>query len=516
MSKHSRRRRIQSPSSAVPIPGETVHAQPAAGAWFSGYDGAAPSTSRGSVFWPTLDTRVELDSYSRQEIIRKIRWGYANVGLIKGFIKNAADFIGWLSPQAATNDKTWNEQAEAIFRDQTGHAEAFDIAGKFNFHTAQSVLSRTALKDGEFLTVLTEAKNGAARHAFYETQQLCNPPNAGPNWIDGVYIKGGRHLGYGLKDPETDKVVFIDARDAIYSGEFDSCGHHRVIPPLAHAVNHSLDIVEVWGFTKKAIKTSALFGAVRERTNSSVPASRQGLAGSSSTTTDPNTGQQFESSSVFDSGQIPRLDGETLRILHDQRPHPNQRDFIGDLVRDMALGYGLPPEVIWGIYKITGPGIRFVMDHAATWISRRQENLLRPWATIIWVRTIAKEIKRGRLPMPSDPRWWAVKFIPQRDMTIDRGREGTHKLKEIEAGLGTMARYSQQMYGSSWEDDVRQIIREAQFRHEECERAGIPYELVFPRATQPATPPAPIPLDNPDDLDPATPAEPIDPSSPDY
>lgn len=488
MMKRHRLRKAVTPLSA---PAAAAVPPLAPAALFSGFDGANLSSSRGALWWPDLDTRQELDSFSRQELQRRIRWAYANTGVVKGFIRNSADFIGWLSPQAATSDHAWNELAEQCFMDRSGHAEAFDVAGKFNFRTAQSMLVRAAQKDGEILTVLTEAKNGAARHAFYETQQLSNPKNTTDrNWKDGVYIRGGRHLAYGLKDPETGEVVVVSAADVVYTGEFDSCGHHRVIPPLAHAINHAVDITEVWGFTKKAIKTASLFGAVRENKQAAQPRSRMGLTGAAKTDA-TEAGDRFEVSEVWDGAQIPRLPtGEELKILNDTRPHPNQREFITDLVRDMALGYGLPPEVIWGMLRMTGPGIRFVMDHAAVWIARRQENLLRPWASIVWARTIAKEIKAGRLPAPADPRWWAVQWVAQRDLTIDRGKEAKLKMDAIDRGLSTMARFSQEMHGASWEDDTRQRVREVRFRMDECARAGVPYEYVYPPVQGAAAPSA--------------------------
>ena len=44
-------------------------------AMYSGYDGANPSPLRSQVFWNTLETREELDSFSREELMRRIRFG---------------------------------------------------------------------------------------------------------------------------------------------------------------------------------------------------------------------------------------------------------------------------------------------------------------------------------------------------------------------------------------------------------------------------------------------------------
>jgi capsid protein len=489
--RHKFKRRGRDDSSAVAN-------APADSALFSGYSGANQSTRRATIWWPTLETKHELDSYSRHELLRRIRWLYANTGIVRGFINNAADLIGWLTPQANTADPEWNERAEEIFRDRAGTAEAFDVAGKFDFWDAQLMLMRSALKDGDILTVLTESEGGGARVGFYEAHQLASPSDGKETWADGVYSKKGRHLAYGIRDPESDKVAVIGARDSIYFGEFDSPGHHRAVPKLAHAVNHALDITEVDADTKTGIKTSALFGAVIERQGSAPSAggsAKQGLPAAMGTTTLPD-GTPVEVAKVWGGPTISRLNpGETLKILNDGRPHQNQMEYKRSLIREMSCGFGLPMEVIYEIARMTGPGVRFVMDVADRWIKSRQKRL-RTWCRRIWVYTIAKEIKAGRLDLPKDKdgnplKWWAVKFVPQRNLTIDRGRELSGRVDTLERGFDTEENFQQEIHGVDWRGVARQRVLEVKHKMELCAAAKVPFEVAFPNRNVTGPPPAP-------------------------
>jgi capsid protein len=448
------------------------------GGW-SGFDGAKSSTARGEVWWPDMDTRTELDPWARQEVLKKIRALYANTGLVRSFIRNGADFIGWEQPKGNTTDEEWNEEAETYFADHAGTREVFDYQGKFNHATAQGMISRAALKDGEHITVLTETRAGTAQFAFYETQNLQNPKNARPGWREGIFYSRGRKLAYGLLDSVTGKVEVVDARNVIFSGEFDSCGHERPVPPLSHAVNHGVDVMEVNGFTKGAIKASSLLGLVRENKMASVPRSRQGLAGTRGTETIEGEGT-IETSKVWDGIQIPRLPtGEELKILTDGRPHPNQRDFKADLAREMAMGFGLPLEVVWAMVGVTGPAIRFVLDHAGNWIELRKLNILRPWNRVVWTYTIAKAIKAGRLRKPKDPRWWSVEFLGRRNLTIDRGREARIWQEAVERGQVSHRRYIQEFYGSDGMDEITRVVEEAAWKMKECDRLKVPLDFAF-------------------------------------
>jgi capsid protein len=422
------------------------------------------------VAWSTTDTREELSGWERGELRRRIHWLKAHFGFARGLINNSADLIGWQSPQAQSGDPEWDEMAEDYFRDRCGHAGAFDVAGKFDYEDAQPMLMRAAFTDAHVFTVLTKWEDGSARFAFYEAFQLRNPEKAGKEWRDGIKVsRTRRHLAYGFWDSIAEKVVVIPASSVIYFGEFDSPGQDAPVPPLAHAVNHSLDIMEIWGFQKKTVKISSLTGAVIERDLAAAPSvGRQGIPGARQTITTA-TGQKFEQANVWDGGQIASLaPGDKMRILADNRPAAEQRQLLLDLKRDVSYGFGLPLEVSDAISELTGPGIRFVMDAAGNWINCRRK-AHKVWMAAIWRYTIGCGIANGALPLPKGDKakWWAVNFTGKRLLTIDRGKESRARLDELAAGVGTEAGW-EEMDGLNWRDRQKQRVTEIRNRFAEC------------------------------------------------
>ncbi len=283
------------------------------------------------------------------------------------------------------------------------------------------------------------------------------------------------------------------ASAVIYFGEFDAPGEDRPVPPLAHAVNHAHDITEIFGFTKQGIKSASLLGAIREKKENATPRARQGLTGTSRTVTDA-AGNRFKVADVWSGAQIPELDpGETIKLLHDDRPAAEVMDFIRTLVRDMSVGWGLPPEVTWEMLRMTGPGVRYVMDVADRWIKCRQKRH-RIWARRVWRYVIACEIARGALRLPKVDEstgravWWKVDFTSLRNLTIDRGQVSRAKLDELSAGVSTLSDW-EEMDGRDWKDRGKQRIREVAWLKDECERAGLEYAEVFPPRQGAAAPP---------------------------
>jgi capsid protein len=486
-------RRVSSPL----VEAELIPMQPAA-YYGSGYQGAWNSKERGYVEWHTIDTRQELDSFSRFELIRRLHFLYGNFGFLRGVIRSTARLVGSVSPQAQTDDEAWQTEAEAYFWDVCGEAAAFDVACKFDFRKAQSMLIRRSLLDGQIFTVLTKWEDGNARFAFYEASQLSNPKDAGENWIDGIQIdkRTRRHIAYGFRDGATENVVVIPARSVIYFGEFDSPGEDMPVPPLSHAVNHALDITEVWGFVKSAIKNASLSGTVIERdAQAGPPRARQGLAGVPTTTVNA-AGQKFTSEQVMGGAQIPRMEpGEKMKVLEDRRPSPEQRQLILDLKRDICQGVDMPIEIFDDMGNLTGPGVRYVMDFAGKVVTDRRDDL-KTWSRRVWRYVIACGIANGRLREPqktaSQPRaaWWDVSCTVQRLLTIDRGKESKARLDELDRGVGTLAQF-EEYDGLDWKDRGKQRIKEVTWLTAECEAAGTTYEKVFPPRQGAATAAAP-------------------------
>ncbi len=442
----------------------------------SGYDGANTSPRRGMIYWPTTNTKHEANKMTRAEIRRRVHWLYANNGTARRLVNGAARLIGYLTPQPDTLDEDWNQLAFEHFMERAGSPTWFDRSGKFDFFEGQLQLERTAGKDGFCLPILTSGSSGGMQLAFYESYQLQSPPAAGKEWSDGVRLDDHHaHLAYGVRRGSDDRdVQIIDAADAIYYGRFESWGETHPMSILAAAVNDLIDVVEVRADTKHAIKTAAQIGMVTE-TESNAPASAGagGIGGPRYTTleTKPDgTTQEVTWQVVTSGGRTPDLEpGRKLKVVHDDRPGPNSREFERDLIKSCAAVIDLPYEALFEIAGVAGPGIRYWMADIRRWVLVRHLARAR-WCQRYYAAFMAREIQLGRLRAPTDKRFWRAMWFGMADPTIDEARKGQLSIVELGAGLTTWADEWGE-YGAFWKTKIRQRVREVAFAKRECLQA---------------------------------------------
>lgn len=439
----------------------------------SGWDGARRSERRGHLVWPTLDSKKELSAHERLEVMRKVRGAEANIGLVKRCVGGVSDLVGYLRPQAATENAEFNRAAEDAFNRRAGHPLAFDLAGRLDFFAWQSATKRARLRDGDALTVLASGAEGGGRVMLYEAHQIGNGRQARgerpDNLTDGVFLdRWGGRAGFRIlgDDGQTWKTVPRDR--SIYHGRADRVGRPREVSGMAHAVSNFLDMVEIVADTKHAIKVAALWGVAMET---------QGTAGGEAVSEDirawmeagsdapgaGGAGEVLTLESILRGGRVQGLPGGSkLTTLQDTRPHPNQMALLAHLVRDIAWGLGIAPEVLWDMSGLNGTAARYLMADTRRFVENQQMELERDCRRV-WMYFLAKEVQAGRLEIPAGlDRWWDSRWIAQADLTIDRGREGKLEKELVESDLRTRQEYWGRQ-GKDWQEQERQISVEREF-----------------------------------------------------
>ena len=406
----------------------------------SGYQGANFSTNRGYIYWPTLDPRREIDTYSRLEIARRVHFLCANTGFPKRIIEGLANLIvgTGLSPQATTKDKKWNQLAQDSYWSRSHSASTYDVSARLTGVQAQRLMVKTRLRDGDAAVVLSSSQSGGALRGFYSGIQVGNPSNANNDgWIDGLKTDSlNRISAYRLMDANGEKSTDIPAESMCWLVRYDSPGQLRSISILAHAVNKMVDITEIGTATTQGIKTAAQVGyyiASQAAANTSGGSMLQAIkqakqAGLPVPSNDVTAQKIFQ---VGSGGEIMELPvGREIKTLLDTRPHPNTMEFIDYLIRDISWGTGISSDLLWNIYKLGGANTRFVMADAQTYVQTEQQDLVDTWLARDWVYHCAKEMKAGRLPRCSDPSWWLHNWVTPERITVDFGRDGQVILKK--------------------------------------------------------------------------------------
>ena len=460
-SRHLRRaaaRTLTAPTAAptAPLAPSAASSFPSAGVGqygTNGHQGAAASRSRGYVYFPELDTRREITSYSRTELLRKARFLYANHGIAKRVINGLARMVAGtgLAPQAATKDKAWNALAEKEFAQRAESPFVFDVGGRYDFYKSQQALMRFRFRDGDASAVLTESAAGLGRLAFYESHQIGNATFSGAGsgfnfdqslWRDGVRHDAQnaaiqyRYLG------DDNKYTDIPARDVIFFADYERAGQSRGLTVLAHAINNLLDTAEITGYIKTGVKLSNQYGYWIEKAAGTTGASTFESVGSGiKEKVAINDKESLTLEKVYGAGQIPDLKpGESLKFNSASHPHPNQLTLLEFLIRDIAWGVGVSPELLWNIAALGGANTRFVLADAQGWIEEQQADLVRLYCQRVWVYFIAKSMKAGRLPKCQDAEWWNCNWITPPRLTVDFGREGQLQLDQLKMGVITYSR----------------------------------------------------------------------------
>lgn len=405
--------------------------------------------------------------------MRRVRAGEANIGLVRRCIHGTSDLIGHLTPQANTTDHDFNRRAEEAFWRRAGNPLAFDYAGKLDFLSWQGAIKRSKLRDGDAVTALGEGPSGGGRVMFYEAHQIgdgTSDREKPANLRDGVYLDqyGGR-AGFRILRPGGGESWFNLAReDAVYHAGIDRHSRPRAVSGLAHAVSNFLDMVEIIADTKHAIKVAALWGVAMEQSmaDSSKDEMNEALrsylnaSGSGIEPGSEETGEILTLDKITQGGRVQGLPaGAKLSTIQDTRPHPNQMMLMSWLVRDMAHGVGLHPELLWDLGALNGTATRYAMADTRRFVENQLLQMERDCQRV-WLYILAKEIKAGRLEVPAGmDRWWEARWVPQADLTVDRGREGNLEMAQIEKKMMTRA----EMWGRrgmDWEDAERQILIE--------------------------------------------------------
>ncbi len=505
----SRRHRLAPASRALPAAAADVPSRDAsstfAGWGNNGHQGADYSRLRGYAYFPELDTRREISSYTRNEILRKVRFLYANHGIAKRVVNGLARLVAGtgLTPQAMTKDTKWNALAEKFFANATSSPFVFDTGGRYNFAKSQQALFRFRYRDGDAAALLAESAAGGARFAFYEGHNIGNGEMAaGENadvWRDGVRhdaqnrARQYRFIGNGEGQRD------VPAENVIFFADYERAGQSRGLSVLSHAINHLIDSAEITGYIKAGVKLSNQYGYWLEYENGATKppqtaGARVGGTGNTEKITTPAGPITLER--IYGAGALPDLPvGAKLRFNSSSHPHPNNLSLIEFLIRDIAWGVGLSPEILWNIAALGGANTRFVLADAQGWIDEQQAELVRLYNSRVWVYTLAKAMKAGLLPRCTDPEWWVHGWIPPPRLTVDFGRDGKLHLEQLKMGVITYSRLlgwqgqdfethtnrwldelafvktGMQSRGLTW-DDVQQWRNSVGFRPDTADDAG--------------------------------------------
>jgi lambda family phage portal protein len=420
---------------------------------FQPYEGAGFSRKRPVIYGAhARDSRLDLNEATRLELLKLARHMYRNVGLIKGAVDSIATYsIGpGLRPQYRGEDQEFGRLCEEYWRDVV--VPNPEVTGRMTWTDMLLTLSRSIDVDGDVFVVMTEK----GKLQIVEGHRVCEGDDYGT--ADGVFVgKLGEPTGYLIQTGELYRKLSADT--VIHLMELERPDQIRGGSSLARALNHVRDLKMLGEFEKDALKLQGSIAAVITTDQGDELAGQGGFFG---TVQAQDTGEPtIAREEITSSATIPRLSpGEKIEMIGPNRPHAGFEPFAKFLIRDVAMGLGLPVEFVYDPASVGGAGMRFVVAKAQRKFEQRQRLLIDRFCNRAWRYFIGGAIANGDLPAVED--YAKVTWQTPKSLTVDAGREAQQAREDYKAGLSTLQDYFGEM-GQDWEEQVRQMAKEKEF-----------------------------------------------------
>lgn len=420
---------------------------------FQPYEGAGFSRKRPVIYGAhARDSRLDLNEATRTELLKLARHMYRNVGLIKGAVDSIATYsIGpGLRPQYRGADQYFGRLCEEYWRDIV--VPSPEVTGRMTWTDMLLALSRSIDVDGDVFVIMTEQ----GKLQIVEGHRVCEGDDYGT--ADGVFLgKLGEPTGYLVQTGELYRKLSADT--VIHLMELERPDQIRGGSALARALNHVRDLKMLGEFEKDALKLQGSIAAVITTDQGDELAGQGGFFG---TVQAQDTGEPtIAREEITSSATIPRLSpGEKIEMIGPNRPHAGFEPFAKFLIRDVAMGLGLPVEFVYDPASVGGAGMRFIVAKAQRRFQQRQRLLIDRFCNRAWRYFIGGAIANGDLPPAED--YAKVTWQTPKSLTVDAGREAQQAREDYKAGLSSLQDYFGEL-GQDWEEQVRQIAKEREF-----------------------------------------------------
>ena len=420
-----------------------------------------------------------IPKWERIDLIDMGRYLYANDGIVKGAIDDMARYSFPLVPQAKTDDANWNNDAEQYFNNWAQNA---DVKGRLHFYDLQRLASICLDRDGDIGVLHVDTDEGL-KLQLIEADIIRDAPNNNGDWDQGIsYDSLGRPTAYSILDDPEDESSYrsIPASQMCLLFDPERADQQRGISSIAHAVAHIRDKKEILAYEKLGVKNLSSFSAVLQSEYDEPDEDAFGLADVEGY--DAQGSPTEITVSQMQSGEIPILrKGESLTAFQGNRPSATFQGFLEFLVREFAVGMGLPYEFVWNTQSLTGPSQRFVMGKAQKKFEERQR-LFYKLINRTWSMVIAKAIAQGDLKAVDG--WQYPRIQCPAKLTIDIGREAQQEREDVSAGLMTRSHHFGQR-GMDWQNEVDQQAKEFAYIMERSkelsEKYNIPLDVALNR-----------------------------------
>lgn len=486
------------------------------------FEAAKRSGFRGHWWFPGLDPRDQMTSWTRETIAEKINWLYNNLGPVRqavdGLSLDEVDTGIW--PKATTLNRAFNREATNRFHESWQDARFFDTRKVENVYSAQFAIRRHIRLHGELFgqMVRPDEENPFVRMHFIPTWQVRNAGKDTEGWDEGVRsdARGLAAEFYRVvTGSQAGDYADIPAPDMLHFHDHFWVGQKRGISGLAPVARKlfTMDDVEKAMANGIHLRTMVAYAIERKEGDTGGPTIIPGVVGTEVIET-PD-GQKMIVQKIVNANGIETTvaeppAGRTIKVL-ESNAAAEPLGFKRDILTDVAYCSLYPPDYVFSVATgALGTEVRWKVRRVQTVKNTvRQFQLIPQFLVPAYRFRTWQDIKRGLYDrteggIPAD--WFRHKMICPADTTVDIGREG--RLLDERVATGKMSEEEYHGIAGNDADDVedehlatreRRLdkLDEINARRKKAGKTELKYEDLWPANTQAAANAAAQPADPP-------------------
>jgi capsid protein len=455
---------------------------------YTGYEGAQTSEIRTSFAAFPINSRRELNSYTRTEFVRKVRALDANLPIFGRIARKIAQHsVGkGIFPRPITRDKDWNASNRKRFEQRMSNPYLYSVDSSRDLWEDQGQVAETMVGDGEYLAVMAR-KAGQPMIQPLDVFECVSPSGYNTSkqrWQDGVLTDAyDAPLAYGFRELPLNGFPFswansggvrsVDAASVLHVFRRRRVKQTRGLSWFYSGVNDGIDALDLKSLEKGTAKLHSLLAlAVRKKKGD---AGNTGIAG------------QIQKA-LGGEGEVSRVDenfwrgaaitylaeDEGIDLLSSSRPSPNLVAFVEFLYREVALATDLPLEVIYNLAALSGTAVRAVNESAQWVFDIVMDQIVMRHTRRIYIWDTANAILSGEQAPCKDPEWWAAAYRGPAKLTVDIGRSADAAIKLMKNAALSHVRYHEERAQDAY-DEAEEEIQFKAWLKTRCAEMGVDY-----------------------------------------
>ena len=489
------------------IPASRYGAALPADYYTSGYEGAQYSGVRSGFFLFPTDARLELNRYTRVELLRKKRALEANLPIVTR-IQSAVGrkSVGkGLFPKPRTSDPAWNKENRRQFLNRASNPSVWSVDASMDFFEQTRFMAETRFGDGEAFAIFSKAATGMLQVDVRDPMECCSNADDEENgWTDGIRTnKAGRPLAYRFQTGsyalgDADSVI-VPASAVCHLKRVRRAKTLRAVTEFYAGINSMIDVLDLKALVTGTAKLHSALGVKVKRNKGD--AGKTGITGQLEKLLGPN-GETTKVSENFAQGAAIAFlaENEDIDLVYSEHPGANILEFLKFLCHDVVIGTDQPFSVIYSMLGLGGTPTRAEMEDGQDFYNQEQDRVAWRFCQKAYIVDTAIRQQMGLIGYPNNDRtaaWWEHDWRGPAKITVDKSRTSKSDIDRMHNMMLTWGMYFDEL-GIDSEDIEDERIEELARLMEKAKAKGIPFELLF--APVPGTAPA-VEKDKEDDDD---------------